>query len=63
MENNKQKGSFIALMPLIVFVGLFIGTGVIAGDFEALPLNLAILIASVFAFIMYPKTSLTKKLV
>ncbi|WP_323704025.1 Na+/H+ antiporter NhaC family protein [Mammaliicoccus sp. Dog046] len=62
MEQIDKKGSFIALLPLIVFVFLFIGTGVIKKDFEFLPLNVAILIAAVFACAMYPKTPLAKKL-
>lgn len=62
MEQNNKITSFWALSPLIVFVVLFIGTGISTGNFEFLPLNVAILIAAIFACAMYPKTSLTKKL-
>ncbi|MCJ0923289.1 Na+/H+ antiporter NhaC family protein [Mammaliicoccus sciuri] len=62
MNQINHKGSFIALLPLIVFVTLFIGTGLIMKGFNYLPLNVAILIAAVFACAMYPKTPLAKKL-
>ncbi|GGI40837.1 Na+/H+ antiporter NhaC family protein [Mammaliicoccus stepanovicii] len=62
MEQNNKQTSFWALSPLIVFVALFIGTGITTKNFEFLPLNVAILIAAIFACMMYPKTSLVKKL-
>ena len=62
MEQINKKSSFWALSPLIVFVALFIGTGIITSDFNFLPINVALLISTVFAFIIYPKTNLTKKI-
>lgn len=55
MEQINKKSSFWALSPLIVFVALFIGTGIITSDFNFLPINVALLISTVFAFIIYPK--------
>lgn len=62
MEQINKKSSFWALSPLIVFVALFIGSGIITSDFNFLPINVALLISTVFAFIIYPKTNLTKKI-
>lgn len=59
---SKHKGSFISLLPLILFVSLFIGTGLIAGDFNAMPITVAALIASVFAFFLYFKEPFKDKL-
>lgn len=62
MSQNEKKMSFWALTPLIVFVVLFIGTGLVTKSFEFLPLNVAVLIAAIVSCIIYPKTSLTKKI-
>ncbi|RKQ29345.1 Na+/H+ antiporter NhaC family protein [Oceanobacillus halophilus] len=58
---NEQKGNLIALFPLIVFVLLFVGTGIITGDFSNMPLNVAIIIASAIALAMNRKEKLTNK--
>ena len=59
---TEHKGSFVSLLPLIIFVALFIGTGLIAGDFNAMPITVAAIIASVFAFFLYFKESFKDKL-
>lgn len=61
-EQNVNKGSLLALLPLFVFVLLFIGVGVIAKDFSILPLNVAILVAAVIALVMNRKESFSKKI-
>lgn len=59
---SNKKGSFIALLPLIVFVTLFIGTGLLAGDFNAMPITVAAIIASVTGFFLYFKEPFKDKL-
>ena len=59
---SKHKGSFVSLLPLIIFVALFIGTGLIAGDFNAMPITVAAVIASVLAFFLYFKEPFKDKL-
>ena len=59
---TEHKGSFVSLLPLIIFVALFIGTGLIAGDFNAMPITVAAIIASVFAFFLYFKEPFKDKL-
>ncbi|MEK4299214.1 Na+/H+ antiporter NhaC family protein [Oceanobacillus sp. FSL W8-0428] len=62
MANQENKGSLLALLPLLIFVLLFIGTGLITGDFSNMPINVAIIIASAAALAMNRKEKLTAKL-
>ncbi|NCU16834.1 Na+/H+ antiporter NhaC family protein [Pallidibacillus pasinlerensis] len=57
-----QKESFSALFPLLIFVLLFVGTGIISGDFSNMPLNVAIIIASAVALVMNRKEKLSAKI-
>lgn len=41
----KQNGNPWALLPLFLFVGLFVGSGVMTGDFYKLPILIAAIIA------------------
>jgi len=61
MENEK-KGSLFALLPLFIFVLLFIGTGVISKDFSNMPLNVAIIIAASIALAMNRQEKLSTKI-
>lgn len=56
-----QRANKWALLPFVVFIVLFIGTGVISGDFTAMPLNVAVLIACIIAFLMNRKETLATK--
>lgn len=58
---NEKKGSFIALLPLIVFVMLFIGTGLITKSFSNMPINVALIIAASIALLMNRKRTLVEK--
>lgn len=46
---NKQKGHFIGLVPLIVFLVLYMGVGLFSGSFDNMPLMVGILIATAVA--------------
>lgn len=61
MSEQKQKGNAVALIPLILFVGLFLGVGIITGDFTKMPLNIAITIAVIVALIMNRKEKFIEK--
>ncbi|MFP7253012.1 Na+/H+ antiporter NhaC family protein [Terribacillus goriensis] len=56
-----KKANPWALIPFIVFLVLFIGSGVITGDFYNFPVIVAITIAAGVALSMNRKESLTKK--
>lgn len=60
MEKIK-KGNAWALLPLLLFVILFLGVGIVTGDFTNMPLNVAITITVIVALLMNRKESFTKK--
>lgn len=60
MEVTK-KGNAWALIPLIIFVGMFLGVGIITGDFTTMPLNVAILVATIVGLVLNRKESFQKK--
>ncbi len=43
--NSNGKGRAVALLPIGVFLGIFIGFGIFTGDFYAMPAIVAFLIA------------------
>ncbi|HDX9588600.1 TPA: Na+/H+ antiporter NhaC family protein [Bacillus pseudomycoides] len=58
---EQTKGNAWALLPLGIFLALFIGSGVITGDFYKLPILVAILIAVAAALVMNRKENFTTK--
>ncbi|RAP30488.1 hypothetical protein C2W64_01684 [Brevibacillus laterosporus] len=58
---KQTKGSALALLPLGIFLVLFIGSGVITGDFYQLPIIVAILIAVTVALAMNRNETFTTK--
>lgn len=61
MEQSK-KGSFIALLPILVFLIIFIGSGIVMNDFYAMPAIVAFLIALCVAFFQNRKVKFDKKI-
>jgi Na+/H+ antiporter NhaC len=58
---DKVKGSPLALLPLFIFLALFVGSGVVTGDFYKMPVLVAILVAATVALMMNRKETLTTK--
>ena len=56
-----KNGNAWALIPLLVFVLLFLGVGIISGDFTTMPLNVAITITVIVALLMNRKETFAKK--
>lgn len=56
-----KHGNPLALLPLFIFIILFIGVGIVTNDFSKLPLNVAILISAAIAIIMNRKESIATK--
>ena len=54
MSQNEKKGRASALLPIIVFLLIFLGSGFITGDFYSMPAIVAFLIALVVAFAQIP---------
>ena len=64
MSENKQvsKGRAVALLPIGLFLVLFIGSGIITEDFYAMPTIVAFLIALAVAFFQNPSLKFRDKL-
>ena len=60
MTKEKQNGHAWALLPLLLFVLLFLGVGIISGDFTTMPLNVAITVTVVVALLMNRKERFAK---
>lgn len=50
-----KKSNFMGLMPLVVFLVLFMVTGIVTKNFENMPLLLGMMIASAFALLLDKK--------
>lgn len=62
MGNNINNGNAQALLPIGIFLVVFLGSGVLTGDFYAMPAIVAFLIALCVAFIQNRKVSFNEKL-
>lgn len=62
MSNKREKGSALALLPLGVFLVLFIGSGVISGDFYKMPTLVAFIISTLVAFLFNRKADFNTKM-
>ncbi|MCI8506342.1 MAG: Na+/H+ antiporter NhaC family protein [Lachnospiraceae bacterium] len=62
MNESRDKGNPGALLPIGIFLILFLGVGLLSGDFYAMPAIVAFLIALVVAFFQNRKRSFGEKL-
>jgi Na+/H+ antiporter NhaC len=62
MKKTIDKGNPWALLPLGIFLLLFVGTGVITKDFYKMPVLIAFLISAAFALLLNKKVSMEKKI-
>ena len=62
MSHTEQKGRAIALLPIGVFLIIFLGSGIIMGDFYAMPAIVAFLIALAVAFVQNRGLSFDEKI-
>ncbi len=59
---NKKLGNPWGLLPLAVFLIIFIGSGIITNDFYKMPVIVAFLISAAVALFMNPKESISTKI-
>lgn len=59
--DNRQPSSFIGLLPLIIFILLYIASGIISGKFDSMPLLVGMIIAAIVGFCL-PAPKEQKKL-
>lgn len=62
MEQKENKGRAIALLPIGVFLIIFLGSGIVMNDFYAMPAIVAFLIALAVAFCQNRKLSFDEKI-
>lgn len=62
MKTKVEKGNPFALLPLGVFLVLFVGTGILTKDFYKMPVLVAFFIAAACAFAFNKKESLHTKI-
>ena len=60
MDHNKYTK--FSLLPLLFFILIFIGSGIITQDFYQLPINVALIATLVVAMVMFPKIKLSTKI-
>lgn len=62
MGNERKKGRAIALLPIGVFLIIFLGSGIVTGDFYAMLAIVAFLIALCVAFLQNRSVSFEEKI-
>ena len=62
MDSKNEKGRAIALLPIGIFLLIFLGSGILTGDFYAMPAIVAFLIALLVAFLQNRKLPFGEKL-
>ncbi len=62
MNQEKKKGNALALFPIGVFLAIFLGSGIITGDFYAMPAIVGFLIALAVAFVQNRRLSFNDKI-
>lgn len=62
MKKEIKKGNALALLPLVIFIVLFLGVGIITKDFYKMPVLVAFLAATAVALLFNPKQSLNEKI-
>lgn len=60
--SEQKKGNALALLPILVFLVIFIGAGILFDDFYAMPAIVAFLIALLVAFCQNRKMSFDEKI-
>lgn len=58
---HKHKEHFWALMPLFVFISVYLVTSIVLNDFYKMPILLAFLVAAVVGFLLYPRIPFNEK--
>ena len=61
-KKNVNKGRAAALLPMLVFLVMFIGSGILMDDFYAMPTIVAFLIALAVAFFQNPSLKFNEKI-
>jgi Na+/H+ antiporter NhaC len=60
MKND--QGRFWALLPLLTFIVVYLGTSLVLHDFYKMPILVAFLFSAIVGFVQYPKNSFNQKI-
>lgn len=58
MKDNLKNGSAIALLPLFIFIVVFMGISLVTKDFYAMPVTVPFLLAALVVLFMNREVSL-----
>ena len=61
-KQTQTSGSIVALVPLVVFLGIYLAGALLTGDFYKIPITVAGMAASVVAIAMSRKENLTERI-
>ena len=59
---KEDNGRFWALLPLLSFIIVYLGTSLVLNDFYKMPILVAFLFSAIIGFIQYPKISFNQKI-
>lgn len=59
---TQTKGSIVALLPLVVFLGIYLAGALLVGDFYKIPITVAGMAASIVAIAMSRRQNLTERI-
>ena len=54
MQEGKRIPGFVAVSPILVFLGVYLVSSLIAGDFYKIPISSALTVAAIYAFLITP---------
>lgn len=60
-NRGKIKGNLLALSPIVVFLGLYVVISLVIGDFYKIPITVALLVATLWALIIFKKTPFSQR--
>ncbi|MBR5465492.1 MAG: Na+/H+ antiporter NhaC family protein [Alistipes sp.] len=61
LTTNPKEGRLLALTPLMLFLGLYLATSLIVGDFYKMPIAVAFVVASVYAALLLQGMSIQER--
>lgn len=61
-KNEQKRGRAAALLPIVIFLVLFLGVGILSGDFYAMPAVVGFLIALFAAFMQNRRLGFSEKM-
>ena len=62
LNNTEEKRSFAALLPFMVFLGIYLGVSIVMHDFYKVPIVVAATISAIVALLMNSKNPINDKI-